>query len=119
MAKLRTDEEWMNIIHKCKSSGYSDTHWCRQNNIPVSTFYRKLSDLRKKAAMIEPVKPVLHEKQEVVQINLQEVPSTPIHQPAKTEVALRLTINGITIDILNSAAKSTIENTFQSLRTLC
>lgn len=119
MAQRRTVNEWMNIIQQCKSSGYSDSEWCRQNGIPISTFYRKLSDLRKKAVLDEPVKPILHEKQEVVQVNLRDESPNIIQQPSKNEVGLRLNINGITIDILNGAAKATIENTLQSLRSLC
>ena len=47
----------------------------------------------------------------------QSIPATePI---VNTEVAVRLNINGVTINILNSATKVTIENTLQSLRALC
>lgn len=120
MRKRRTDDEWMQVIQECKSSGYSDTEWCRQNNIPVSTFYLKLNALRMKATINEPVKPVLYEKQEVVCINLQEENvSLRAKEVVTNEVALRLAINGITIEVLNNASKTTIENTLTSLRSLC
>ena len=114
----RTDEEWMAIIRECKSSGYSDIEWCKQHNISVSTYYHKLNILRKKASMNEPVKPKIREQQEVVRVCLQEEPAKTV-QPVNNEGALRLNINGVTIDILNNATKTTIENTLLSLRSLC
>lgn len=119
MAQMRrTDKEWMAIIHECKSSGYSDVEWCTQNNIPFSTFYRKLNLLRQKASLNEPSKPAIRVRQEVVEVNLSDDPPIMIQSP-NNEVALRLNINGMTLDILNNAAKTTIENTLQSLRLLC
>lgn len=116
----RTEAEWINIIQTCKSSGYSDIEWCRLNNIPVSTFYRKLSILRDKACADDLSKPIVPDEQEVVEVNLhQEQPLPKVTQQVNNEVALRLNINGVTIDILNTAAKATIENTLQSLRSLC
>lgn len=117
---LRTDEEWIKIIQKCKSSGFSDIEWCKQNNIAVSTFYRKLNKLRIKACANEHTKPVIHDKQEVIEVNMHPEQLQSNQQPlTNNDIALRLNINGITIDILNSAAKTTIENTLQSLRLLC
>lgn len=116
----RTETEWINIIQSCKSSGYSDIEWCRLNNIPISTFYRKLNILRNKACADDLTKPVVRDEQEVVEVNLhQEQPIPKVAPQVNNEVALRLNINGVTIDILNTAAKTTIENTLQSLRSLC
>lgn len=47
-----SDEEWMELIMECRSSGMSDVSWCRQNSIPASTFYNAVSRLRKKACSI-------------------------------------------------------------------
>lgn len=117
MAKRRTDNEWMAIIQECKSSGYTDSDWCKRNNISASTFYTKLKGFRKNAAMDEPVKAIIREKQEVVQVTLQEEPK--LRQYINNDVALRLNVNGVTIEILNNATKATIENTLHSLRSLC
>ena len=119
--KRRSDQEWMHIIQECKSSGFSDAEWCQQHNIPISTFYRSLRRLRNKAALDEPTKSIVRGEQEVVEFHLhQEQPKpTGHHDHVDHEVALRLNINGITIEVLNSAAQTTIENTLQSLRSLC
>lgn len=116
--KIRSDKEWMSIIQACKSSGYSDIEWCRQNNIAVSTFYRRLNALREKACVDEISKPVIRDEQQVVPVNLREELPKP-SQDINDEVALRLNINGVAIDIFNSATQTTIENTLQSLRSLC
>lgn len=118
--KRRTEAEWIKIIQACKSSGYSDIEWCRMNNIPVSTFYRKLSILRHKACVDDLTKPVIRDEQEVVEVNLHQHQTKPVSGPAmNTDIALRLNINGVTIEILNNATKATIENTLHSLRALC
>ncbi len=116
----RTEAEWIDIIQSCKSSGYSDSEWCRLNNIPISTFYKKLSVLRDKACSDDFSKPVVREEQEVVEVNLhQEHPIPKVTPQVNNEVALRLNINGVTINIFNTATKTTIDNTLQSLRFLC
>lgn len=35
----RTDEEWMNLIHECRTSGLTDKRWCQEQNIQPSNFY--------------------------------------------------------------------------------
>jgi len=47
-----SSEEWMELIMKCRASGLSDADWCRQNDVPVSSFYNAVSRLRKKACPI-------------------------------------------------------------------
>lgn len=119
--KRRTDAEWIRIIQDCKSSSYPDSEWCRMNNITPSTFYRKLSILREKKACVDDLtKPVICDDQAVVEVNLHKEQPISLNTPTVTnEVALRLNVGGITVEILNSAAKATIENTLQSLRVLC
>ena len=29
----RTEEEWVQLIQECRTSGLSDKEWCRQNNV--------------------------------------------------------------------------------------
>ena len=42
----RSDEEWEELIRRCKSSGLSDHQWCDENHISISSFYRRLRKLR-------------------------------------------------------------------------
>lgn len=50
----RSDPEWMELIAECRRSGLSDDCWCKNNGIPVSTFYNAVNRLRKKACHIPP-----------------------------------------------------------------
>ena len=44
----RTDQKWMDMIHKYRTSDLGDKDWCEQHDIPTSTFYTKITRLRKK-----------------------------------------------------------------------
>ena len=42
----RTDEEWINLIQECRSSGLSDKCWCEEHHIHTSNFYYQIRRLR-------------------------------------------------------------------------
>lgn len=48
----RSDLEWMDLIHECRTSGLGDKEWCELHQIPISTFYTKITKLRRKACDI-------------------------------------------------------------------
>ena len=48
----RSDEDWLELITQSRRSGLADADWCRQNRIPISSFYNAVSRLRKKAREI-------------------------------------------------------------------
>lgn len=121
----RSDEEWMKLIQTCRTSGQSDKDWCEDHAIPVSTFYSKLTKLRKKACDIPTVKErALHKAQQVVPLEI--INETPItyntHMDASISSempAVALNINGYRLEIANHAAKETILNTLSVLQQLC
>ena len=45
----RSDEEWFRLINECRRSGLSDSLWCKQQAIPVSSFFCAVRRLREKA----------------------------------------------------------------------
>ena len=45
----RSDEEWFKLISECRRSGLSDSLWCKQQAIPVSSFFCAVRRLREKA----------------------------------------------------------------------
>lgn len=47
-AKCRSQEEWLQLIQECRSSGLTDRTWCEQHGIMVSSFYNAVKRLRKK-----------------------------------------------------------------------
>lgn len=122
----KSDQRWYDLIQECRTSGKSDRQWLLENNIGSGTFYYHIKQLRKKACHIpENTSARISEKQEVVPIfvnNLavQETPAlVPEPAPVQTETAIRLTVQGVTVEITNLATQSIIQNTVAALRYLC
>ena len=121
----RSDEEWLNIIHECRTSGLPDKIWCEEHHIQPSKFYYHIRRLRAKACEITERKDTLPHKQEVIQVSFAEQESCI--QPTKTtggegihpDTVITIRMNGIQLDISNRAAKETIANTFSAQRALC
>jgi len=121
----RSDQEWMNLIQECRISGLSDKDWCEQHGIPVSSFYNKISKLRKKACDI----PLLQnhtsrEPQQVIPLEIVEASSLRCNTQADIrhssfEPAVVLSICGYRMEVANHAAKETIINTLSALQQLC
>jgi transposase-like protein len=40
-------EEQLKLINECRSSGMTDSDWCREHGIAVSTFYYWIKQLRR------------------------------------------------------------------------
>ena len=124
----KSDQHWYDLIQECRTSGKSDRQWLLENNIGSGTFYYHVKQLRKKACHIpENTSVCISEKQEVVpmfvnDLAIQEAPAlVPESEPAppKTETAIRLTVQGMTVEITNLATQSIIQNTVSALRYLC
>lgn len=120
----RTDEDWLNLIQECRSSGLSDKYWCEQHHIHPSNFYYHIKRLRNKACDIpESAGSPISQKQEVVQLSFQEstvLPQTEQLSSLETpETAIRITLQGFQIEITNAAASETIFHTLSALQRLC
>lgn len=120
----RTDQEWFNLIQECRVSGLSDKDWCEQHHIPISSFYTKVSRLRKKACPIPDVqKQPTHKPQQVVPLQVIEddLPSNRQGEPFIMDSfsAITLKIHDYSIQISNHATKETILNTILALQQLC
>ncbi len=123
----RTDQEWLELIQQCRTSTMSDKDWCDLHHIQRSSFYYHIRRFRDSACAIpEASLPVVHGKQEVVQLRISDLDSFPIQTPAlnnslefSSDTAIRLTVHGIRIEITNAAAGETIKNTITALQSLC
>ena len=75
----RTDEEWMNLIQECRTSGLTDKEWCREHQIHSSNFYYHIRRLREMACEIpEPASGSTRTGfQEVVPITFEESFTNP------------------------------------------
>ena len=121
----RTDEEWLNLIQECRSSGLSDKRWCEEHHIHTSNFYYQIRRLRNKACDIpEPASSSFSSKQEVVQVSFDEPAILSVQEkmsciPSFDETAIRITLHGFQIEITNAAASETIFHTLSALQRLC
>lgn len=123
----RTDQEWLDLIQECRTSGLTDKAWCEQHHIQRSNFYYQVRRLRNKACEI-PENPVssCREQHEVVAIDFTEPESYPAKNISREESAsigampaVRLAFPRFSMEILNGAAEETIRNTIAALQQLC
>lgn len=127
----RTDQEWLELIKECRSSGLSDKDWCDINNISRSSFYYHLRRLRKQACEIpEALTPgKISLRQEVVPVEIQDdndtaipvLPADPVPQlyGPENSPAICIRLKNIRIDILNGAGSDVIRNTLAVVGSLC
>ena len=47
-AKFKTDQEWLDVIQTCRTSGMTDKDWRHSNGISQTSLYRHINRLRKK-----------------------------------------------------------------------
>ena len=122
----RTDEEWMNLIQECRTSGLTDKEWCREHQIHSSNFYYHIRRLREMACEIP--KPASGSTragfQEVVPITFEESftnPSKPDNDMKSLpfDTAIRITVNSFQVEVSNHAARETIATTLSVLQRLC
>lgn len=124
----RPDQEWLDLIQECRSSGMTDKAWCEMNHIQPSKFYYHIRRLRKKACDIPAnSKSASLEHHEIVKLQFDD-PAVPVHDQSvqnpsnpspDSSPAIRLNFRGCCIEVLNSAANGTIVNTLAALQSLC
>ena len=121
-----SDRRWYDLIQQCRTSGKSDRQWLLENNICSPTFYYHVKQLRKKACDIpESACNVVPQVQEVVPLVIDDMPLakpqtaiTEVDSPSN-EVALRLTVQGVTMEITNHATQTLIQNVISALHYTC
>ena len=121
-----SDRHWYDIIQQCRTSGKSDRQWLLENNICSPTFYYHVKQLRKKACEIpeNSYNRVSH-SQEIVPLVLEEMPlsksrSVILESDAlSNEIALRLTVQGVTLEVTNQATQELIQNVIAALQYSC
>lgn len=130
-AARRSDEEWHQIILAARASGLSDFEYCRDNSIPSSSFYRALARLRQKACELTARSERLEYKQEVVPINISELPISredrmhPVSHvvdeplPASFEATMRITLGGSTLELTNHADTALVASILRMLNNRC
>lgn len=119
----RSDQEWMDLIQECRTSGLGDKEWCELHEIPISTFYTKITKLRRKACDIPTANHcAVGQSQQVVPLSILDEAPIPFADttPVQTEApAVIIKMNDYNIAITNHAARDTILNTLSVLQQLC
>ena len=126
----RTDQEWMELIKECRSSGLTDKDWCDRHGITRSNFYYHLRRLRKKSCDIPEATSSckISLRQEVVPVEIRDsdvplpaVTSEPIpHFPNPSiGTAICIRFRNVEIEIRNGADNDVIRNTLSAIGGLC
>lgn len=129
----RSDQEWIQLIQECRTSGLTDKEWCEQHKIQPSKFYYHIRRLRAKACSLpDNPRAAIHETHEIVNVASLCLSATPAENTGElhshtvvqntnltTSPAIRLSYGGYCIEILNSAEHRTIISTLAALQQLC
>lgn len=131
-AKRRSQEEWLQLIMECRSSGMTDRTWCEEHGILVSSFYNAVKRLRRKSCDIPYAsnkKPyaldLTSQKQEAVQIDIcpETIPDPGVPAPQITSVphidnshTIELMMGGVSLKVRNSADPVLLQQIIRMLR---
>ena len=131
-AKRRSQEEWLQLIMECRSSGMTDRTWCEEHGILVSSFYNAVKRLRRKSCDIPYAsnkKPyaldLTAQKQEAVQIDLypETISDPEVPAPQITSVphndnphTIELRMGGVSLKVRNSADPVLLQQIIRMLR---
>ena len=125
--KIRSDQEWLELIQECRASGLSVKNWCQTRSISIKTFYNKAADLRKKSCGIPGSQTAASgQKHEVVPLEMAADPVLYPQDPAggamqvpSARVVVTVRISGYRVEILEGASEDSIRNTLLALGSLC
>lgn len=125
----RSDQEWMDLIQDCRTSGMTDKAWCEEHGIQTSKFYYHIRRLRGKACVIpeNALVPARQEHHEMVSIHFPEADSLQtMEEPVRNaagfyddQTAIRLSFHGASLEITNHAAGGTIAAVLAALEEIC
>ena len=93
--------EWSRQVMSWRESGLSATAWCKRENIPSSTFFYRLKQVR--CYLLEDVN-----KGDCI---FEQLPVLPTHRPADTATEnspITMHLNGLDIDIHSGTDENTI-----------
>lgn len=133
-ANRRSQDEWVQLIRECRSSGLSDRTWCEQHGILVSSFYNAVKRLRKSACDIPlssnrrtyALDLTSASRQEAVRIDLCPDPYPEAVPPAKqmcpaphpdNSHTIELMMDNVSLKVSNSADPFLLQQIIRMLRT--
>ena len=123
--------EQIRLINECRRSGLTDLDWCREHQIPTSTFYSWIKRCRNAAMcdqLIEPNygrMPEARPKQDVVPVTVvpdqypeeKQIPPLSVAAPnLDNSHTIEVVINNITIRIKNNVNPDVLGKTLRVLK---
>lgn len=130
--RLNLDQVYQ-IVIECRKSGLSDRQWCTDHGVPSSTFYVWLKKLRARACYDIPASESstlgfspAPQHQDVVRVDLVSQEPHQIYKPIEhsshnhnhEEIPITIQMEGIQIQIKNSADPMLLANTLKMLKGL-
>lgn len=108
---------WLDIIHRCRESGLSNTQWCEENGISIKSYYYWLAKIRKMA-----IEDLPRKKHAICQtespVDFAEVCMEPSHQNTFTADAPVIVRSGnFSIEVHSSADAALIRSVLQVVST--
>ena len=101
--------EWSQQVMSWRESGLSATAWCKRENIPSSTFFYRLKQVR--GYLIDDVN-----KRDCF---FEQIPVLPVSHPADTTIRtsiVTLHLNGLDIDISSGTDENTIASVLRAVK---
>lgn len=95
----REMQEWADKIRACRSSSLSVRAWCRENNVPISSFYYWQKKIFNRVSGRE--------------TSFVEI---PVSEKSSYGAIARLTVNGITVELLSGISATEIAEIIAGLK---
>lgn len=95
----REMQEWADKIRACRSSSLSVRAWCRENNVPISSFYYWQKKIFNRVSGRE---------SSFVEI--------PVSEKSSYGAIARLTVNGIAVELLSGISATEIAEIIAGLK---
>lgn len=114
----RSSQEWLELIHNCRTSSMTITAWCKANAIPKGSYESAVKRLVRQGLLPPSEKSRMASTQQAVCVSLLEHGQS-FSDTRHDRAAVILEIYGSRLQILDHAAPETIRDTLTALRTLC
>lgn len=112
----RSKQEWMELIHECRTSGMTASAWCEQHSIPRKSYANALSRLVREG-LVESVYPDRPVRQSHEVVDISSAADTAVLSGFQPAVVLKTAL--YCVEISNLAQQDTICSTLAALQQLC
>ena len=126
---FKSEEQWIDVIQACRTSGMTDKDWCSQNGISTTALYRHIRKMKSSDVSIPGHSEVCTmEKHDVVPLRIAESESRAAFQNNDPESApflrqlscgIHITIGSFRIEVAGNADPAALQNTLQILQRIC